>query len=109
MTAGGFDLTAALDRIRAAAQDGLLDAAEVIKQDAVDRAPLETGHLRNSANTAVGHLEAAVGFDTDYAVIQHEALDFDHGDGEAKFLENAVIANRRVVGDILAAAIRQVT
>ncbi|OOL31857.1 hypothetical protein GQ85_11025 [Rhodococcus rhodochrous] len=104
-----LDFTAALTRIRAAANDGLLDAAEVIKQDAIDRTPLETGHLRNSASTAVGHLEAAVGFDTDYAVIQHEALDYDHQDGEAKFLENAVIANQRTFAAIVGEAIRRVT
>lgn len=103
----GLDFTAATARIRAAASDGILASLEVIREDAENRAPLETGHMRNSANTAVDGLEGAVGFDTDYAVIQHEALDFDHQDGEAKFLENAVIANRQVVGQIIAESIRR--
>jgi hypothetical protein len=103
------DLTAASRLIRKAAAEGLADAAEVVKQEAIQRAPLETGELRNSAGTASDGLEAAVYFDTPYAVIQHEAVGYHHQDGEAKYLENAVTATKATVAQVIATAIRSVT
>ncbi|MGM5065728.1 hypothetical protein EU244_012840 [Rhodococcus qingshengii] len=96
-----------IEPVRSAITDGLLEAADVIKQEAIERAPKETGYLRNTAATAAEGLTSAVGFDGPYAVIQHEALDFNHQDGEAKFLENACIAKKDVVAAILAEAIRR--
>ncbi|NKR52978.1 hypothetical protein GS481_24995 [Rhodococcus hoagii] len=96
-------------RIRAAAVDGLASAAEVVKQEAIERCPKETGELRNSARTAVEGLEAAVGFDTPYAVVQHEELGYDHQDGQAKYLENAVVATKATVAAVIGESIRRVT
>lgn len=97
-----FDMAA----IRAAAQRGLNDAAEVVKQESIQRTPKETGALRNDCSTASGDGEAAVYYSLPYSVIQHEGLGFVHVDGEAKFLENACIAKRQEVGQIVAQAIR---
>lgn len=98
-------------RIRAAAVDGLADAAEVVKQEAIERCPKETGELRNSAGTAVDEegAEALVYFDTPYAVRQHEELGWRHQDGEAKYLENAVVATKATVAAMVAESIRRVT
>ncbi len=104
-----MDLSAASQLIRKAAAEGLADAAEVVKQEAIQRTPLETGELRNSAGTASEGLEAVVYFDTPYAVKQHEEVGYHHQDGEAKFLENAVIATKSTVAAIVAEAIRSVT
>ncbi|MBM4514612.1 hypothetical protein GS445_03110 [Rhodococcus hoagii] len=95
-------------RIRAAAVDGLADAAEVVKQEAIERCPKETGELRNSARTAVEGLEAAVGFDTPYATVQHESLGYHHQDGEAKYLENALLATKNTVAQVIATRLREV-
>lgn len=96
-----------IEPVRSAITDGLHAAAEVIKQEAIERAPKETGYLRNTAATAAEGLEAAVGFDGPYAIRQHEELGYHHQDGEAKYLENAVIATREVVGQIIAEAVRR--
>ena len=56
-----------IEPVRSAITDGLHAAAEVIKQEAIERAPKETGYLRNTAATAAEGLEAAVGFDGPYA------------------------------------------
>lgn len=93
--------------IRAAAVNGLHDAAEVVKQEAIERCPKETGELRNSAGTAAEGLEAVVYFDTPYAVRQHEELGWDHQDGEAKYLENAVVATKATVAAVLGETIRR--
>jgi hypothetical protein len=92
--------------IRAAAQRGLDDAAEVVKQESIQRTPKETGALRNDCTTHSGDLEAAVSYSLPYAVKQHEELGYRHEHGEAKFLENACIASRQVVGQVIAQAIR---
>ncbi len=92
--------------IRAAAQRGLDDAAEVIKQESIERTPKETGALRSDCSTASGDGEAAVFYSLPYAARQHEELGWHHGDGEAKFLENACIAKRQEVGQVIAQAIR---
>ncbi|AUS31772.1 hypothetical protein C1M55_12075 [Rhodococcus qingshengii] len=96
-----------IEPVRSAITDGLHAAAEVIKQEAIERAPKETGYLRNTAATAAEGLEAAVGFDGPYAVPQHENVGWNHQDGEAKFLENACIAKREEVGQIVATALRR--
>ncbi|NKV28215.1 hypothetical protein GS921_00265 [Rhodococcus hoagii] len=97
-------------RIRAAAVDGLADAAEVVKQEAIERCPKETGALRNSAGTAVdeGAAEAVVYFDTPYATVQHESLGYHHQDGEAKYLENALLATKNTVAQVIATRLREV-
>ncbi len=41
-----------------------------------------------------------------YAARQHEELGYQHEHGQAKFLENAVIAKRQEVGQVIAQAIR---
>lgn len=104
---GAFNFEAAHVHIRRGTTEGLLDAAEVVKQEAIQRAPLDTGYLRNTASTSVEDNEAAVSFDGPYAVIQHEAVGFDHGDGEAKYLENAVIAKQQEVLAVIAQSIRR--
>lgn len=99
---------AIIARVRAAAEEGLIAAAEVVKQEAIQRAPLETGELRNSASTSHEGLRAVVAFDSPHAVIQHEELGYHHEIGEAKYLENAVIATRTQAAAVIAAAIRGV-
>ncbi len=101
-----LDFTQARAHILAAAQRGLEDAAEVVKQESIQRTPKETGALRNDCSTASGHLEAVVFYTLVYAVAQHEGLGFRHEHGEAKFLENALIATRGVVGQVIAQSIR---
>ncbi len=96
-----------IEPIRDAITDGIQDALDVIHQDAVNRAPKETGFLRNDSGTiAEGH-EGIVHFDAIYSVPQHENVGWHHQDGEAKFLENACIAKREEVGQILATALRR--
>lgn len=104
---GAFNFEVAHQRIRAATTDGLLDAAEIVKQEAIQRAPLDTGYLRNTAEAQAEGNEAAVSFDGEYAVIQHEAVGFHHQDGEAKYLENSVIAKQAEVAAVIAQSIRR--
>lgn len=100
-----FDaIIAAVER---AATRGLQQGADVIHQEAVLRAPKETGVLRNSSYTEAEGNEAIVAFDTPYAVKQHEELGYHHQDGEAKYLENACIAKKEVVAHVIAESIKE--
>lgn len=70
-----------------------------LKRRAVQRAPIQTGDLRGSADTRVkdnsGQVEGLVGFSSEYAIEQHENLTYNHPrGGEAKFLERPYLENR---------------
>ncbi|GAA2178551.1 hypothetical protein GCM10009785_01570 [Brooklawnia cerclae] len=67
--------------------------------------PHEEGILQDSGTTSRDEqrLEAAISYDTPYAVVQHENLSFHHDKGKtAKFLENAMNSERDNVGKIVA-------
>ena len=83
--------------LRKAGRRGLGLAAEHILGEARKKVPHEEGTLENSGFTAVDQddLKAVVGFDTPYAVIQHEDMTLRHNEGrEAKYLENALNAEK---------------
>jgi len=75
----------------------------------VRRAPVRTGHLRDSARVSTDPEtgQAAVSYEADYAVYQHERLDYAHETGGPKFLETALVGERGEVGRIVQAEIRE--
>ena len=73
----------------------LYGGGEIVRQEAVQRAPKDRGTLRLSAKTTVDGNKAAVSFNTKYAARQHEEVGYHHSEGEAKYLENAVTAKRQ--------------
>jgi len=112
-----------------AAAEGLESAAnEVVKPDAVRRAPIleaagpgtragrvggdqggTIGELRESAKVEMeGPLLAAISFNTIYAALQHERTDWHHTDGQAKYLEDAMLHNRDAILEHIAEHIRAV-
>ncbi|SJN34160.1 hypothetical protein [Mycetocola reblochoni] len=54
-------------------------------------------------------LEATVSYDTPYAVIQHERLDFHHSEGQAKYLEGPLEENRGTLQELIATEVRRAT
>lgn len=75
--------------------------ADLLRDEAVQRTPLETGTLRNSAKVTSADGEAAVSYNTPYAVKQHEELSYAHQDGQAKYLETAMADNRKAIGEVI--------
>lgn len=71
----------------------------LIEADVVPRTPVDKGDLRRSLQRGVrfSSLYGEIGSNLKYALKQHESLHFRHIIGEAKYLENAVIAK---TGDI---------
>ena len=109
---GGMGLLGAAEEIVQAAIAGLEDAANMVKDKAVENAPLLTaesmpragrvggdqggtpGELKGSARVDMEGQTAAISFNTIYASLQHERLDWHHTDGEAKYLERAMNETR---------------
>lgn len=58
------------------------------------RAPKDTGDLRGSGKTELEGNNVTVSYGTEYALRQHEELDYRHTDGEAKYLENPYKENK---------------
>jgi hypothetical protein len=110
----GPDLTPqALERIKAAALQGLSDWAEYVLSEAVAIVPIDTAALQNSGTTAVDAdtMTAYVGFGTGpaaaYAVRQHE-VPMNHAPGRTDhYLSKPVQASEAVAEQIIARRIRQ--
>lgn len=92
-----------------AAVRGLTRGGHHVRGVAVNRTPIDTADLRNSAHVEVDDAEmtSAVSYDTPYAVRQHESLGFYHFTGQAKFLESAAQDEGDTARDILAAELRR--
>lgn len=95
-------------QVEQAATEGLGAAARELLAESNRRAPKLDGHLRGSGKAVVKGKQAAVGYDSPYAVKQHEALRFRHpGGGSAKFLELALRLNSEKLQQIIAERVRR--
>lgn len=93
--------------VELAARSAALAGASLIKDEAVQRTPVETGTLRNSAKVSTSGSTAAVSYNTPYAARQHEEVGWNHpSGGEAKYLENAMTAQKATVATVIAETIR---
>lgn len=95
---------------RAGMGTGLRAAAEHILQVSNGYVPNEEGTLERSGRATVddGAGRAAVSYDTPYAVVQHERLDYRHSGGRvAKYLERALTGEAQTAADLVAAAMRR--
>lgn len=83
---------------------GLLDAGLQIQNVAQSRTPVDTGNLKASAYTRKamgGRLAVEIGFTASYAIYVHENLEARHTNGEAKFLERAILDNKDAIIEII--------
>ncbi|MEV6105700.1 hypothetical protein AB0M28_13430 [Streptomyces sp. NPDC051940] len=99
-----------LARTQRNARTGLEKGLEHVLGEARKIIPLDEGTLERSGRVVMDDaaISGAVVFDTVYAVVQHERLDFRHAPGrQAKYLEVPMLAEREVVLAIIAAEIRR--
>ncbi|MEU1141778.1 hypothetical protein ABZ392_33720 [Streptomyces sp. NPDC005885] len=105
-----FERVAVAQELRAAAARGLLLAAEHVLTESQQVVPLDESPLMQSGTASVdgSSLTAMVSYDTPYAVVQHERLDYRHAPGRtAKYLEGPLNANRSEVLALIAAQLRR--
>ena len=80
--------------IRAQAERAVFQCARDLAEASIAQAPLETGALRASCRISGEGTRAVVSYNTDYALEQHERLDYHHKTGKAKYLEDPLNENR---------------
>jgi hypothetical protein len=110
------DITAQLPQLRtvyrAAAARALTAASDHILGESNDQAPIERGMRGGLISTGQAtvdsqDLRAAISYDADHAVPQHEDMSYHHDSGRrAKFLELAMADNSDIVAQMIARAIR---
>lgn len=90
-----------------AARQGVYEASAHLQAAAMARAPIREGGLRSSAVHTPTDGGAEVSFNTVYANVQHEGLNFNHPrGGEARYLTNAADAEKHVMRVIVENHIR---
>jgi hypothetical protein len=98
-------------QVHRAAMGALSDGGHMLLGEANKTVPIEEGTLARSGSVSEdGQGTVAVGYDTPYAVIQHERVDFRHDAGRrAKWLQLAFQENAHRVWNHIAGRIRAVT
>lgn len=95
------------NNIERAAVNAARAGAHLLRDEAVQRTPIETGTLRNSAQATVEGNEAMVSYNTPYAARQHEEVGWQHKEGQAKYLESALLDNQTRISELIAQEIRK--
>lgn len=100
-----------LNNIKAAQLRGAELAAEYLLGESNKRVPIEEGTLERSgaasAEQSGGQTILAASYDTPYAQVQHEAMDYQHDAGrQAKFLETAFNSQGDTALEVIAQAVR---
>lgn len=112
----GFDhvvnnLRQELAKIEGKTKRGLLRCGFLIQAESQEECPKDLGNLSASAyttseDTADGFI-VETGYGTDYAIFQHEFIEFKHKPGQkAKFLEDPLKRNVNNILNIVAAEAR---
>lgn len=101
----------AIRRIRSGGARGTTRAGEQLKTYSVPLAPLRDSPLRNSANVdpateSQAEPQAVLVFATPYAAKQHEEMDYQHDDGQAKYVEEPMNEHQRDLIGIIAADVK---
>lgn len=101
------------ERERFGLMQGLDAGADHLLDAALEITPFETDYLADTgiATTDASQLKAAVSFDGEYAVWQHEDLDLEHDAGRsAKYLETPFYGEKdeilRIIARELGASLR---
>lgn len=97
-------------KIRKESVRGELLAAEYVLGESLKVVPIDEAALQNSGTASINTqtLVAAISYDTPYAVVQHERLDFRHAPGRtAKYLEGPLNSSGPQVLAIVAAQLRR--
>lgn len=105
-----LNVAGAAGELRAGAAGGLYLGAEHVLGRSNEVVPLDEAELQRSGVASVeeSSLTGAVSYDTPYAVVQHERLDYRHAPGRtAKYLERSLNASRDDVLALIAAQMRR--
>ncbi|NUK22070.1 hypothetical protein [Streptomyces lunaelactis] len=96
-------------RGRRLTSEGLRRGLEHVFGVSQQQVPLDEATLQRSGKVNVDGLEGSISYDTVYAVIQHERMDFNHPlpGRKAKYLEDPMTSERAVVLRMMAVGLRR--
>jgi hypothetical protein len=106
--------------VRVAAETAVGEAAQLVYEESQRLVPVDTGALRDSGRVSQDGLEAAISYGAEdgagrngqdtakYAVPQHERLDFEHPNGQAKYLEIPMHSQAEKVAEVIVGGLRRV-
>lgn len=90
---------------------GLKKAGNHIKKESQKLVPVDTGALKKSVRVEIhdlGHTaEVEVSYNTPYALVQHENLEYNHQVGQAKYLEQPMRTERKIVMGMIRDEVRK--
>ena len=96
-----LDLDKAVEALNDEKPKALMDILEMIGQRTDEIIPFEEGTLMRSKVIRVNGNQGAIGYDTPYAIKQHEDCTLSHPHGrQCKYLERTVKSNRNAVQEI---------
>lgn len=109
------EFTKKVNDIKTASSEGLLDAGKCLLDLSQPLVPVDTGRLKDSGRVVSEDKDTIyVTYEAfnpengyEYAPIQHEALDFHHNIGQAKYLEEPLMTNVDLLIEITAIKIRE--
>lgn len=97
--------TPVLSVVEKATQDGMRDGGRALLKRARELSPTDSGDSDKSGFVRIDDLTLQVGFTSLVSRLQHENLDWQHENGQAKFLETA--ADEIAVEEFIAARVRK--
>ena len=86
-----FNLERMADNVEDEANQRLEELGKDVLERAQQLVPVDTGRLRDSGRLKVSRARANIEFTEDYALHVHERTDIAHSNGQAKFLEQAIM------------------
>lgn len=97
--------TPVLSVVEKATQDGMRDGGRALLKRARELSPTDSGDSDKSGFVRIDDLTLQVGFTSFISRLQHENLDWQHENGQAKFLETA--GDEIAVEEFIAARVRK--
>jgi hypothetical protein len=94
-----------MTKLEKSIQAGLRDGGRAVLKRSRELSPELTGELKDEGTVVVDDLTMQIAYKSLKARLNHEDLDFEHDDGQAKFLETAV--DEVDIGPIIAARNRR--
>lgn len=101
--------TAAIAKLREAAEEGAGDATEIVFKASQDLVPVDEGNLRDSGRIEGEGLHRTIRYTDPVSVIVHEDMRANHTNGQPKYLETAMNTKKDEARAAIATSIRRVT
>lgn len=109
------EFTKKLKDIKDGSSEGLVEAAKYLLELSQPLVPVDTGRLKESGKVVEENPSTVyVTYEAfnpengyEYAPIQHEALDFHHNVGQAKYLEEPFMTNINTLVELVASKIKE--